>query len=449
MEPDAHPRVLVVTALPFSRSTGGGITSSNLFAGWPRDRLAQLHTEDGAQAEVCERFFRLPLRQAPVEYHLRRLLQRQRGQGPASTAGGNAGPAEQGAADQGTAARAQLHAAYDLSPLRVPHGLGDWLRDFRPDVVYCTLGTIRLTRLALLAARRCRTPMVPHFMDDWPATLYADGELGGLARRALHRGLSAVLRRSAFGLGISAPMAEEYRRRYGIPFTAFANSVADSELDPPAGRPDRPEGSGTLELVYVGALHLDRWESLLAVADAVDAANRAGRSMRLTLHVPEKDRAWYGPRFAGRPAVRVAEPLADADVPAVLRGADILLHVESFAEAHRRYARYSLSTKLPRYLAAGRPILGYGPAELASMWHIEEAGAGLVVGAADQRLLLDRLTTLATDGALRAELARAGHAYAARHHHRARTAAAFAEVMRRAAGGASLPDPVGAPAGTV
>ncbi|MBM0240148.1 hypothetical protein JNW88_29005, partial [Micromonospora sp. ATA32] len=79
---DGHPRVLVVAALPFSSSTGGGITLSNLFHGWPRDRIAQLHTEGVPTTEVCERYFQLPPRNAPVEHHVRRLLDGLRRGGP-------------------------------------------------------------------------------------------------------------------------------------------------------------------------------------------------------------------------------------------------------------------------------------------------------------------------------------------------------------------------------
>ncbi|MBM0236648.1 hypothetical protein JNW88_04870 [Micromonospora sp. ATA32] len=243
-----------------------------------------------------------------------------------------------------------------------------------------------------------------------------------------------MLRAARFGIGISAPMAQEYERRYGLPFVAFANCVADDEFADPAARTgatgtelDRP-----VELVYVGALHLDRWKTLLGVADAVDAVNRAGLSVRLTVHAPEKDRAWYGPAFAGRPAVRLGPSLADEEVPAVLRAADVLLHVEPFTTAHRRYVRYSLSTKLPQYLAAGRPVLGYGPEELASMAHLDATGAALLVGRNEPALLVERLTALCAAAGLRDRLARAGYASALRHHRRTRVAAEFADVLRSA-----------------
>ena len=54
------PRVLVVTSNNFNLVNGGGITLTNLFSGWPHDRLANVH--DDALAEdhsVCRTFYRL------------------------------------------------------------------------------------------------------------------------------------------------------------------------------------------------------------------------------------------------------------------------------------------------------------------------------------------------------------------------------------------------------
>lgn len=54
------PRVLVVTANNFNLVSGGGITLTNLFRGWPHDRLANVH-EDAVPEDhsVCRTFYRL------------------------------------------------------------------------------------------------------------------------------------------------------------------------------------------------------------------------------------------------------------------------------------------------------------------------------------------------------------------------------------------------------
>ncbi|NBE84202.1 glycosyltransferase family protein [Micromonospora rubida] len=444
---EEHPRVLVVGAAGFGRASGTGITLSNLFAGWPRQRLAQLYAEDlEPDTDVCQRFLRLDPRSAPVEYHLFRWRARTtRGTSPGARNGSavtGVGGVSAGGAGAGGAGvepgplrarmRAELRAFVDLSPLRVPADARRWLREQRPQVVYATLGSIRQMRLAVLAARECGVPLVPHFMDDWPSTLYADRQTLGVARRAVLAGVREVVRHSSYGLGISDPMAREYQRRYGLPFAAFGNCVDPTDFADRPG-PARPAADGAvLDLVYVGGLHLDRWRSLRRVGEAVGRLAADGLRARLTVHAPPQDLARYGERL-GLPGVRLGGSVASDEVAAVLRRADVLVHVESFAEEHRHYTRYSLSTKIPQYLAAGRPVLGFGPAELASMAHLDAAGAGAVVGVDDPARLAREVARLCGDPALRERLGRQGLDFAVRHHRADQVAARFAETLARAA----------------
>jgi glycosyltransferase involved in cell wall biosynthesis len=178
---------------------------------------------------------------------------------------------------------------------------------------------------------------------------------------------------------------------------------------------------------------LDRWKSLQKIAIALEEINLSGSPARLTIYSPAEDLARYRNAFAGQRTVQLGGSLTSGEVPAVLRDADILIHVESFAEETRRYTRYSLSTKIPQYLAAGRPILGYGPAEVASMEHIRSTEAGIVVGVEDTAMLVDQLMSLCFDGALRERLAHNGLAYARQHHRKEQVAARFAAVLREAA----------------
>ncbi|MEV4656119.1 glycosyl transferase family 1 [Micromonospora sp. NPDC049301] len=427
-----HPRVLVVGAEPFGRSSGTGITLSNLFDGWPKDRLAQVYTaRTEPSPEVCDQFFAVDPRNAPVDHLVRRVVTRGRpaGSGDAVVAAIPAG----GTGSWRGQVRRTMRAMADLSPILVPADLRDWARRFRPDVVYSVLGSVRVMRLARRLAAACAVPIVPHFMDDWPGTLYSDGELFGLGRRAVAAGLGGVVRRASSGLCISAPMAEEYRRRYGIPFAPFMNCVQESAFDDHREAASAAPGTGPVEFVYVGGLHLDRWASLARLGAALKRLSSPLGPARLTLYAPERDLARYGDVFADLPAVRLARSIGSAEVAPVLWAADVLVHVESFKPEIAQYTRLSLSTKLPQYLAAGRPILGHGPGDLASMRHIVTTGAGLVVGEEDLDLLTRRAGELYGDPLLRRRLGDSGYVYAKVHHAKKEVAARFADHLSRVA----------------
>jgi glycosyltransferase involved in cell wall biosynthesis len=443
MDDDGFPRVLAVTAEPFGLPTPTGVSLGNLFDGWPARRLAQVYTlAIEPQARWCGTYLHVAGRNAPLEYVGRKLLTRR---GRSVLRGAPMTPAVR-LDRRGGSARASWHArlraAADLSPVWIPRGLLERVRDFRPDVVYSTLGSVRMMRLAIRLARVCERPLVAHFMDDWPTTLYSGGELLGYARRAVHAGLRGVVRAGDRGIGISGAMAGEFQRRYGLPFAAFGNCVDDSSFSPP-GSAAEPAGGGDaaaadrpVRLVYVGGLHLDRWQPLRGIAaalDAIDAPGAPNARGHLTIYAPERDLAAHGVRLAGFRNTRLAASLSAAEVPGVMRTADVLVHVESFDERLQEYTRFSLSTKIPQYMAAGRAVFGHGPEDLASMWHIRSAGAGLVVGTPDQPALAARLAEICADPGLRHRLASAGYSYARRHHRKPQVAADFAAYLRDAA----------------
>lgn len=430
---DLHPRVLVVAAAPLGFSTGTGTTLSNLFGDWPPDRLAQLYLtgQEYVNQSYCSYFY--SPRNTPVDYYTRRLLKwRGRSLVQGAPAIGAVPPGETGRS-MTAALHRQLRAIADLSPLRMSPSLLEWLRNYRPDVVYSPLGSVRIMRLAARIARQCRRPIVPHFMDDWPRTLYSSGELFGHALDAVDSSLRDVISLSRCGVCISWPMAEEYRERYRLPLTVFVNCVDDSAFgDPKEITSKTLFKARTLRLVYVGGLHLGRWRSLMDIAHALEGLGVGGPKPQLFIYAPKDDIARYREAFLGPTTVRVAGPIAGREVSKVLSDADLLVHVESFDENIRRYTRLSVSTKIPQYMAAGRPIFAYGPPDLASMRHISTAKAGIVAGENDSRSLAALLESVCANIAQHRELGYNGYLYAAEHHRKRVVAAEFVEFLRTA-----------------
>jgi len=267
-----------------------------------------------------------------------------------------------------TRLRGELQALVEIAPAPLPRRMLDRLRAWRPDVVHTPLGGARIPRIALHAARALDVPIVPHFLDDWPSTLYSGGELGGLARRTSLRLLAEVLARSPAVLTIGDAMAAEYRFRFGKECVVAGNAVAvthecrgadvASPTDPPARAPGAP-----FELVYAGGLHLGRAEVLHAVARTLA---QVASPWRLVVHAPARDVAL----LLGRdlpPHLVVGADLRPHEVPARLHAAAALLFVESLRPEVAAFTRLSVSTKVPLYVASGRPVVAIGPRGQASV----------------------------------------------------------------------------------
>lgn len=264
--------------------------------------------------------------------------------------------------------RMQIRALSDLSPLRLPSATEREISAFRPQVIHSLLGSAKTMRLALVLSKRFDLPIVPHFMDDWMDGLYANRELGGWANQEAGRLLRRVVKRSPLCLVIGSAMGTELADRLDRTCIEVGNSVNLEHYAPPAlSRP----AHNRRRLVYVGGLHLGRAAVLVQLAEALRDAEIL--DWELVVFAPKGD----GQRLlAMNPPVNITwggevEPI---DVPQTLLSADTLLFVESSDPDLSRFTRLSVSTKVPQYLAADRPLVVIGPGDQASATELEKYG---------------------------------------------------------------------------
>ena len=300
----------------------------------------------------------------------------------------------------------QLPRAWaDVFPYHLSRHFWEWIEEFQPDVIYSMLGSIRVMNLVLAVANRLNRPIVPHLMDDWPTTHYRESPFSVLPRLLLQSRLRAVLLRSPVAMGISELMAKEYQKRYGVRFDAFMNCV---ETLGEASRPARfPRAANSFCICG--------WLAPREVADppgrraglAGPARGRLGR-WGYRLRTRERHPTVCRAAVTRGPTMELGGSLEPDQVAEVLRRADVLIHVESFDASVRQYTRMSLSTKLPQYMASGRPILCYGPVGLASIRYIKDCECGIGVGEASPVALLSASRLLATSASKREQMGRRG-----------------------------------------
>jgi hypothetical protein len=100
---------------------------------------------------------------------------------------------------------------------------------------------------------------------------------------------------------------------------------------------------------------------------------------RLVVHAPARD----VDSLLGRDPMErltIGRELEPHEVPGRLQSATALLVVESLKPEIAAFTRLSVSTKVPQYIAARRPIVAVGPAGQGSIGEIvENAPAALVV----------------------------------------------------------------------
>lgn len=436
------PRVLVVTSNNFNLMSGGGITLTNLFRGWPADRLANLH-EDPTQEDhgVCRNFYRL----TDEEVHWAWPFSLARSWRGGTVRSSDGRPSR----DKGTRALSVSEADTDAirvrlvrqlvgdgvpRTVRISERLARWLDAFRPQLLYGFLGSMAQIRLMRELARRLAVPVAIHIMDDWPSVLYRRGVLGPLLRRVVQREFRAVLREASLRLGICADMCEEYRRRYGYAFVPFHNAL---DMEEWVLRAKRSWTAGSPFVVrYVGSIVPDgQRDGLGDVCDAVASLRASGTPVELWVHAPRSQSAYLTRGRAPREGLHLADPPDPAHIHELLATADLLVLPFNFDARSARYIGLSMPTKVPAYMVSGTPVLVYGPADIATTRYAAREGWAHVVATPGVTSLREALRRLIENQAARERLGRRAHALAREHHDAGRVRPAFQAALAAAARG--------------
>lgn len=424
------PRVLFVTPVAFNGISGGGITFTNLFRGWPKSALATIHNDPEPTLDnVCAHYYELGPAELDLAPPFDRLRRRYR-----AVAGDGSGK-ERPAGLIARLKQLALSVLGDSFPERaeLTPALERWIEEFQPQVLYTILGSNGMMVLIEKIRRRFDLPLVVHIMDDWVSSYHRQGLLAPWQRRLMLRQVDHFFHVADRCLGISPAMCEAYFQRYGRQFEAFQNTI-DVDRWGAYGTPET--GAGTpADLLYVGSIFANaQLESLIDYCRAVARLNAEGLPATLTIVTPREHAARFGARLALDPAIRLEPPIDEDD--AFFRriaAADALLLPVNFSDDSVRFIRYSVPTKVPAYLTVGTPILAYGPAETAQVDYARRAGWAELVTRRDPDALAEGLRRVIGDTTLRARLSANARATAARNHDSASVRKAFRDVLRESA----------------
>lgn len=428
------PRVLVINGEPFNQHSATGLTMTSLFSGWPKENLACLYTAEVEPDEkVCKYYWKLSVGNIRMVRHMFGMMRylSPRGWLKPESHVKSAPNLRNGTVLGAPPAYRFLQKIFpnqrviDLGHFEVPQHIANGIDGFNPQIIYTMLGSNPILRLTIDMCLRYGIHAVPHFMDDWPKALYRFSLFRPILRYRMNSYLRRVLANVPVRLVIGKDMASEYSRRYGGEFLPFANAIEPELLNCPVSDPPKRR---RIRLVYVGGLHLNRWSSLRDIGMALLYLHEKGMPLEALIYT-QPGHAKEALSLEIPPVMRVLGSLSPTEVPAVLRDADILIHVESFVRSSQIHARYSVSTKIPEYMAAGRPILAYGPKELASIDYVHDTGAGVVAGTADKEELITALQQLILSEDLRRRCGMNGRAIAMQNHDAAKQRDGFRSIL--------------------
>ena len=239
-----------------------------------------------------------------------------------------------------------------LLPVKLPKDQLKQIEEFNPSVIYTQVYSYPMLKFVTKVSKKLSCPIVVHTLDDWMTTQYKKGIISKLTYLAFMRHFKFVLNNGMTHMVASPKMETFMKAQYGGNYTFVMNCCSFPDYI-------RKTRLRKVKIVYTGGLMLERYQALNDIAKCIRALNFQEQRFELHIYAPNSEINEY--REEMDEGIFFHENVNHNEVYSLLTESDILVHVESFNPNVINFTKYSLSTKIPEYLAAGRPIIYFGP----------------------------------------------------------------------------------------
>lgn len=303
-------------------------------------------------------------------------------------------------------------------------GLQDWLKKEQPDLIFYVGGDSLFSHnIAVSVSKKLGIPLATYFTDDYIITPKIN-----VYQILLRQKYKTTVTNSNILFAIGETMAKEYTDFYGKKFYPIMNVVDISQ---------RPEYSiskdNELSISYFGGLHLGRTDEIVRFADFVFTyiQPKVSRQIKIRVFSYTELNSKAQSEFSKR-GIEKYKGLSGQDLIDAMEGTDIFLHIESIEPQYHSLTRMSVSTKIPELMALCKPIIAFGPADVASFNVICRANPSLVIDDVSDKydeLYIRDLVSCLNDPKKLSDIAKDNHFYAQNHFERRVVAAQFRRML--------------------
>lgn len=239
----------------------------------------------------------------------------------------------------------------------------DLIKQFAPEVIYTLGGSPNKLKLSYLLSLKFDIPIIIHHMDNWMNHIqWENNPLLRGYKKKLRKYCELCYSRSSVNLTIGDKMAEVFSAQTGINHFPLMNTLNTSEMY--CGE----QSKYLRRFIYAGGLHLGRDVTLKKLASTLEQNKYKYPDIEFNIYTTEDNRTLFSDNFSEFSVVKFCDYVPHENIKSVYENTDILVHVESNEIERNDFFKYSISTKIPEYLATGRPLLFFGPSNI-NLYH--------------------------------------------------------------------------------
>lgn len=438
---ELYPKVLVFSQ-PFNNYSGGGITLTNLFVGWPREKIAVVSYDYmllGISTDICNTYYQLG--QEEIHWTFPFTLIKRKNQSGLLEVGKDFGNAIKGS----KTLKRQKFSGYllsllikwlgldhVLSSISMSERLKAWLIDYRPELLYFQISNRESINFARNLIKYLRIPSVVHMMDDWPTTISDNSLAARYWNNKIDREFKQLLKETDLRLSICDEMSIEYKKRYGWDFYPFHNTL-DLDKWTPFIRNNIRTSQGIKTVLFSGRIGKGIEHSLFDLAIAVDKLHYEGIDICLQIQSPRSTPGVID-RLKRFRSVIINSSVDYDRLPEIYSRADILVIANDFSQEGINFLRFSMPTKVPEYMISGTPILVYASSESAVYKLFQKYMCGHSVTNQSTDELANAIKMLLQDLDYRKQLSNNAVAYAIEYYDSQKVRRRFQILLKEVAG---------------
>ncbi len=290
--------------------------------------------------------------------------------------------------------------------------LDAFIDEFQPDIVLFGMdGYIHMNCICRYVVKRSGAKAVGYFWDDNFTYKQRPGKPGFLLMRWMNRKSLKKL----VHCGDAFWAITEKTKREADEFFGIDCQVLTKPIDFAQGQIWKPyDLQIPIKMLYTGNLLIGRFDTVKAVAKAMETVNRDGVKIELDVYTG----SYIPPEELEQlpPCVHMKGVVPQQQVFQLQQQADILLFAEAMTGENSKIARLSFSTKLTDYFRSGKCILAIGAHDVAPMEYLRAENAA--VCAATQKQITEQLQLLTQDPDRILEMAENAYLCGQRNHSR-------------------------------
>lgn len=413
-----NPRILIFSQT-FNDFSGGGITLSNLFEGYPKDKISVLSYPFmlfNVSFKLCDNYYQIGREEYYWSFPLS-LIKKNYDSGIFKTE-----KKEPVSKREKIRLRRRLSSGlltpflrwtglfYCVSRIEISDRLKKWLSDNNPQILYLQISNRESIIFSRKLIEYLKIPTILHMMDDWPTTISRRGLFKKYWQKRINNEFIILLEKIDLYLSISDAMSDEYLQRYGKIFRAFHNPINPErfcvEASPSA------YGNNRFRILYVGRIGMANQNSLISFANFISRYDSID-GLAIEFHIYTKDvNTRYAKTLKGMKGICVNEAINHSEIPRLLKSHDLLLLPLDFSESGLRFSRFSMPTKASEYMMSGTPILVYAPEETAISQFCRKNECAHCVNSTDEEELAESLDLISQNRKYREQLAHNAMNYA-------------------------------------